>query len=128
MRHLVIQSRILVLLLVSIQGLALPVPASQELEVPGFKGLSKLAGDLNLDVLKLAGNDSRLGELEAYKLIERMVKEKRRPSGPCRKFLSAVLDPSFFSDTNLSRQCCCSENNRCYHPGDQGRFRGHRRL
>ena len=103
MRHLVIQSRILVLLLVSIQALALPVPASQELEVPGFKGLSKLAGDLNLDVLKLAGNDSRLGELEAYKLIERMVKEKRRPSGPCRKFLSAVLDPSFFSDTNLSR-------------------------
>lgn len=107
MRPLVVQSRILVLLFACIPAMglapALPVSASQELEDPGFKGLSELAGNLNLDVLKLAGNDSRLGELEAYKLIERMAKEKRRPSGPCRKFLSAVLEPAYFSDTKLNR-------------------------
>ncbi len=105
MRPLLIQSLLLLLATIGIMGPAeaRPVPVAQELEDPGFKGLSDLAGDLNLDVLKLAGNDSRLGELEAYKLIERMAKEKRRPPGPCRKFLSAVLDPAFFSGTKLSR-------------------------
>ena len=102
-----VQSRILVLLLACLPAMGLaparPVSASQELEDPGFKGLSELAGDLNLDVLKLAGNDSRLGELEAYKLVERLAEEKRRPSGPCRKFLLAVLEPAYFSDAKLNR-------------------------
>lgn len=106
MRPLAVQAWSLVLILVSFlvmrPGAAAPFPVSQDLEDSGFNELAGLAGGLSLDVLKLAGNDSRLGELEAYKLLERMAMEKRRPPGPCRKFFSAVLDPAHFGDRKLN--------------------------
>lgn len=92
--------RISILALFFILGVApgetVPYAAGQELEEPRYTELQKIAEGLKIDILKLAGSDARLGELEAYKLLERMKEEKRRPPGSHRKFLSAALDPDNF--------------------------------
>lgn len=106
MRYLTVRARILFIVLLFILVMRPGAPASlsaaRDLEDSGFNQLEGFAEGLKLDVLKLAGNDSRLGELEAYKLLERMGKEKRRPPGPYRQFLSAVLDPAHFGDRKVN--------------------------
>ena len=70
----------------------------QEVEDARYGDLKALAEGLKIDIAKLAGDDDRLGELEAYKLLEWMKQEKRRPPGPSRKFLSEILDPARFAN------------------------------
>ena len=49
----------------------------QELEEVRYGDLKALAEGLKIDIAKLAGDDDRLGELEAYKLLEWMKQENR---------------------------------------------------
>ena len=98
MRRFIFRISILVLFFIlgAAPGETVPYAAGQELEEPRYTELRKIAEGLKIDILKLAGSEARLGELDAYNLLERMEEEKTRPPGPHRKFLSAILDPDNF--------------------------------
>ena len=85
-----------ILILVAVLAVTVVFAKGQELEDVRYGDLKALAEGLTIDIAKLAGDDDRLGELEAYKLLESMKQEKRRPAGPSRKFLSELLDPARF--------------------------------
>ena len=88
----------LILILVAVLAVTVVFAKGQELEDVRYGDLKALAEGLKIDIAKLAGDDDRLGELEAYKLLEWMKQEKRRPPGPSRKFLSDILDPARFAN------------------------------
>ena len=88
----------LILILVAVLAVTVVFVKGQELEDVRYGDLKALAEGLKIDIAKLAGDDDRLGELEAYKLLEWMKQEKRRPPGRSRKFLSDILDPARFAN------------------------------
>ena len=90
--------KVRILVLVAALAVTAVFAKGQEVEDARYGDLKALAEGLKIDIAKLAGDDDRLGELEAYKLLEWMKQEKRRPPGPSRKFLSEILDPARFAN------------------------------
>ena len=67
----------LILILVAVLAVTVVFAKGQELEDVRYGDLKALAEGLKIDIAKLAGDDDRLGELEAYKLLEWMKQENR---------------------------------------------------